>query len=84
MEKNSSVCKLLAELCVAELEEVTGGEGHGGAFNTAGLSLGLGFPQPQFQESSHPYCDDVTLTGEIYLSMRIERKNFLRLRTIIN
>ena len=80
MEKNSSVCKLLAELCVAELEEVTGSEGHGGAFNTAGLSLGLGFPQPQFQESSHPYCDDVTLTGKIYFIDENRKKTLFEIK----
>ncbi len=32
-------------------------------FNAAEVSVGLGFPQPIIQESSHPYTDDDTLTG---------------------
>lgn len=55
--------ELLTEFCVAELEEVSG-EGTGiHHFNAAGFGVGLGFPQPIVQESSHPYTDDVTLTG---------------------
>ena len=61
VNKDSSICKLLAEQCVAELEEITG-EGSGEPLNITGL--GLGFPQPQVQESAHPYADDVTLTGK--------------------
>ena len=62
MAKESMICKLLTELCVAELEEAAG-ESDIHQFCTVGLGLGLGFPQPIIQESSHPYTDDVTLTG---------------------
>lgn len=74
--KESSVRELLIEFCVAELEEVSG-EGTGiHHFNAAGFGVGLGFPQPIVQESSHPYTDDVTLTGHVVLpgaeSLRVE------------
>ena len=51
------------EFCVAELEEVSGESTGAHHFNAAGFGVGLGFPQPIVQESSHPYTDDVTLTG---------------------
>jgi E3 ubiquitin-protein ligase HERC2 len=67
------VRELLTEFCVAELEEVSG-EGTGiHHFNAAGFGVGLGFPQPIVQESSHPYTDDVTLTGLRLTSFLIGR-----------
>lgn len=61
--KETSVRDLLMEFCVAELEEVSGEGTSIHHFNAAGFGVGLGFPQPIVQESSHPYTDDVTLTG---------------------
>lgn len=62
LNRDRVICSLLTELCVAELEEVTG-ESCGVRSLNGGLGLGLGFSQPVVQESSHPYTDDVTLTG---------------------
>ncbi len=45
---------LLVELCVTELEDV--------ARDTHARRR---VPQPVVQESSHPYIDDVTLTGHV-------------------
>lgn len=61
--KELSIRESLTEFCVAELEEVSGESTGVHHFNAAGFSVGLGFPQPIVQESSHPYTDDVTLTG---------------------
>lgn len=61
--KDSTVREALTEFCVAELEEVSGESIGLHHFNAAGFGIGLGFPQPIVQESSHPYTDDVTLTG---------------------
>lgn len=61
MMRDESISELLTELGVSELEEVTS---ETGIFQfTRALGLGLGFPQAVVQESSHPYTDDVTLTG---------------------
>lgn len=46
--------EMLLELCVTELEDV--------ALNTHSMHLA---PQPVVQESSHPYTDDVTLSGHV-------------------
>lgn len=62
MAKEDTICHFLTELCVAELEDVTRETGIYSP-NMSGLGLGLGFSQPIVQESSHPYTDDVTLTG---------------------
>jgi E3 ubiquitin-protein ligase HERC2 len=62
----------LTEFCVAELEEVSGEGTSVHHFNAAGFGVGLGFPQPIVQESSHPYTDDVTLTGKILKTCLIE------------
>ena len=76
MVKDSFTSKLLTELCVAELEEVTGESNGMRDQLNSGLGLGLGFPQAVVQESSHPYTDDVTLTGHVVLlgaeSLRVE------------
>ena len=45
---------MLTELCVTELEDA--------ANDTETLKS---TPQPVVQESSHPYTDDVTLTGVV-------------------
>ena len=75
MASDSFTRTLLTELCVAELEEVTG-ESNGIHQLNSGLGLGLGFPQPVVQESSHPYTDDITLTGHVVLpgaeALRVE------------
>lgn len=56
---------LLVELCVTELEDV--------ARDTHARRR---VPQPVVQESSHPYIDDVTLTGQVKIpgadSLRVE------------
>lgn len=44
---------MLLELCVTELEDAASNT-H--SYNTA--------PQPVVQETSHPYIDNVTLTGK--------------------
>lgn len=45
---------MLTELCVTELEDA--------ATDTEAMRS---VPQPVVQESSHPYTDDVTLTGVV-------------------
>ncbi|XP_064481734.1 E3 ubiquitin-protein ligase HERC2-like isoform X2 [Ornithodoros turicata] len=51
---NSQVAEMLLEICVTELEDV--------ASDVKSHQL---VPQPVVQESSHPYTDDVTLTGHV-------------------
>ncbi|XP_026277054.2 E3 ubiquitin-protein ligase HERC2 [Frankliniella occidentalis] len=62
---NPGVRALLVELCVTELEDV--------ARDTHARRR---VPQPVVQESSHPYIDDVTLTGHVKVpgadSLRVE------------
>ncbi|KAK3907967.1 E3 ubiquitin-protein ligase HERC2 [Frankliniella fusca] len=62
---NPSVRALLVELCVTELEDVAR-DSH----------ARRRVPQPVVQESSHPYIDDVTLTGHVKIpgadSLRVE------------
>ncbi|XP_076028585.1 E3 ubiquitin-protein ligase HERC2 isoform X2 [Oratosquilla oratoria] len=53
-KENDSVASMLVELCVTELEDA--------ATDTDALRS---VPQPVVQESSHPYTDDVTLTGVV-------------------
>lgn len=65
-DTSAVVGSLLTEFCVAELEEVSGEVASLHHFNATGFGVGLGFPQPIVQESSHPYTDDVTLTGNIH------------------
>ncbi|XP_068082847.1 E3 ubiquitin-protein ligase HERC2 [Anabrus simplex] len=54
---SSTIRDMLLELCVTELEDVT--------LNTHAMHLA---PQPVVQESSHPYIDDVTLTGHVKIA----------------
>ena len=62
---NGGISDMLLELCVTELEDV--------ASNTDSSRAP---PQPIVQESSHPYTDDVTLTGHVRIpgaeALRIE------------
>lgn len=51
---NAAVRALLVELCVTELEDV--------ARDSFARRRA---PQPVVQESSHPYIDDITLTGHV-------------------
>jgi len=51
---------MLLELCVTELEDVES--------NSHNLKR---TPQPVVQESSHPYIDDVNLTGHVRIPGRI-------------
>jgi len=53
-QTNSGISDMLLELCVTELEDV--------ASNT---DASRAPPQPVLQESSHPYTDDVTLSGHV-------------------
>ena len=50
--EKSAIASMLTELCVTELEDAS--------CDTEALRS---VPQPVVQESSHPYTDDVTLTG---------------------
>lgn len=52
--ENAVVSGMLTELCVTELEDA--------ASDTEAMRS---VPQPVVQESSHPYTDDVTLTGVV-------------------
>lgn len=55
---------MIAEICVTELEEISGENDGTPNYFSGGIGMGLlGLPQPVVQESSHPYTDDVTLTG---------------------
>lgn len=49
-----SVAGMLLELCVTELEEV--------AINNNNVNA---TPIPVIQESSHPYIDDIALSGHV-------------------
>lgn len=51
---NTSVAGMLLELCVTELEDV--------ALNNNNINA---TPIPVIQESSHPYIDDVALSGHV-------------------
>ena len=53
-QENKMIGDMLTELCVTELEDA--------ASDTETLKC---TPQPVVQESSHPYTDDVTLTGVV-------------------
>ena len=53
-QENPNVAGMLTELCVTELEDA--------ASDTEAMRS---VPQPVVQESSHPYTDDVTLTGVV-------------------
>lgn len=53
-QENTSIAGMLTELCVTELEDA--------ASDTEAMRS---VPQPVTQESSHPYTDDVTLTGVV-------------------
>ncbi|XP_042217246.1 E3 ubiquitin-protein ligase HERC2-like isoform X2 [Homarus americanus] len=63
--ENSVVAGMLTELCVTELEDA--------ASDTEAMRS---VPQPVVQESSHPYTDDVTLTGVVKIpgaeALRVE------------
>lgn len=62
--KDLTLGEVIAEICVTELEEISGETDGTPYYNSAGIGMGLlGLPQPVVQESSHPYTDDVTLTG---------------------
>nr|CAD7446271.1 unnamed protein product [Timema bartmani] len=62
---NPDIRDMLVEHCVTELEDVT--------LNTHSIHLA---PQPVVQESSHPYADDVSLSGHVKIpgakGLRIE------------
>ncbi|KAK8398901.1 hypothetical protein O3P69_004178 [Scylla paramamosain] len=64
-QENPNVAGMLTELCVTELEDA--------ASDTEAMRS---VPQPVVQESSHPYTDDVTLTGVVKIpgaeALRIE------------
>lgn len=51
---NPQVAEMLLEICVTELEDVS-----------SDIKSHQLTPQPVVQESSHPYTDDVTLTGHV-------------------
>lgn len=57
--ENPVVSGMLTELCVTELEDA--------ASDTEAMRS---VPQPVVQESSHPYTDDVTLTGVVKIPGR--------------
>ncbi|XP_071532835.1 E3 ubiquitin-protein ligase HERC2 isoform X2 [Panulirus ornatus] len=63
--ENAVVSGMLTELCVTELEDA--------ASDTEAMRS---VPQPVVQESSHPYTDDVTLTGVVKIpgaeALRVE------------
>ncbi|XP_023218340.1 E3 ubiquitin-protein ligase HERC2-like isoform X1 [Centruroides sculpturatus] len=62
---NSEIGEMLLELCVTELEDVA-----------ADTDVTRMRPRPVIQESSHPYIDDITLTGHVKIpgaeSLRVE------------
>ncbi|XP_042876756.1 E3 ubiquitin-protein ligase HERC2-like isoform X6 [Penaeus japonicus] len=64
-KESSTVAGMLTELCVTELEDA--------ATDTEAMRS---VPQPVVQESSHPYTDDVTLTGVVKIpgaeALRVE------------
>ncbi|KAK4294466.1 hypothetical protein Pmani_032901 [Petrolisthes manimaculis] len=64
-QENTNIAGMLTELCVTELEDA--------ASDTEAMRS---VPQPVTQESSHPYTDDVTLTGVVKIpgaeALRVE------------
>ena len=66
-QENPIVAGMLTELCVTELEDA--------ASDTEAMRS---VPQPVVQESSHPYTDDVTLTGVVKIPGEQHRVRILR------
>lgn len=70
---------MIAEICVTELEEISGENEGAPNYTCGGIGMGLlGLPQPVVQESSHPYTDDVTLTG-IFDAVALARPSLERI-----
>ncbi|RXG68740.1 E3 ubiquitin-protein ligase HERC2 [Armadillidium vulgare] len=64
-QENRVIAEMLIELCVTELEDAA-----------TDIEALKSVPQPVVQESSHPYTDDVTLTGVVKIpgaeALRVE------------